>query len=151
MKFATTVRLFGAAAVASLLLAPAAQADSGFYLGASVGDTSVDLDDFSESDTSWKAFGGYIFDLPVVDFAVEAAYIDFGAQSGDLFQVPAAIDSTGLGELVGAHKAVQRRGDRLHLVATNERVTRLLSLTGLDEVLDVHADRFEALAAVSQS
>lgn len=97
MKFATTVRLFGAAAVASLLLAPAAQADSGFYLGASVGDTSVDLEDFSESDTSWKAFGGYIFDMPVVDFAVEAAYIDFGSQSGDLFQVPAAIDSTGLG------------------------------------------------------
>jgi anti-sigma B factor antagonist len=61
------------------------------------------------------------------------------------------IDSTGLGELVGAHKAVQRRGDRLHLVATNERVTRLLSLTGLDEVLHVHSDRFAALAAVQQS
>jgi anti-sigma B factor antagonist len=61
------------------------------------------------------------------------------------------IDSTGLGELVGAHKAVQRRGDRLHVVATNDRVTRLLSLTGLDEVLDVHRDRFEALAAVQKS
>ena len=97
MKFATTVRLFGAAAVASLLLAPAAQADSGFYLGASVGDTSVELDDFDESDTSWKAFGGYIFDMPVVDFAVEAAYIDFGSQGGELLQVPAAIDATGLG------------------------------------------------------
>lgn len=97
MKFATTVRLFGAAAVASLLLAPAAQADSGFYLGAGVGSTSVDLDDFSESDTSWKAFGGYIFDMPVVDFAIEAAYLDFGSQGGELLQVPAAIDATGFG------------------------------------------------------
>lgn len=83
--------------MASLLLAPAAQADSGFYLGASVGDTSVDLGDFDESDTSWKGFGGFIWDMPVVDFAVEAAYIDFGSQSGDLFQVPAAIDATGIG------------------------------------------------------
>ena len=97
MKFATTVRLFGAAAVASLLLAPAAQADSGFYLGASVGDTSVELSDFDESDTSWKGFGGYIFDMPVLDFAVELAYVDFGSQGGDLLQVPAAIDATGLG------------------------------------------------------
>lgn len=61
------------------------------------------------------------------------------------------IDSTGLGELVGAHKAVRRRGDRLHLVATNERVARLLTLTGLDDVLDVHRDRFEALAAIQNS
>ena len=97
MKFATTARLFGAAAVASLLLAPAAQADSGLYLGASVGDTSVELDEFDESDTSWKAYGGYIFDLPVVDFAIEAAYIDFGSQGGEILQVPAAIDATGLG------------------------------------------------------
>jgi anti-sigma B factor antagonist len=60
------------------------------------------------------------------------------------------IDSTGLGELVGAHKAVQRRGDRLHVVATNDRVTRLLTLTGLDDVLEVHGDRLEALSAVQK-
>ncbi|MDJ0813534.1 MAG: outer membrane beta-barrel protein [Woeseiaceae bacterium] len=97
MKFATTVRLFGAAAVASLLLAPAAQADSGFYLGASVGDTSVEFDDFDENDTSWKAYGGYIFDMPVLDFAVELAYLDFGSQGGELLQVPAAVDADGIG------------------------------------------------------
>ena len=97
MKFATTVRLFGAAAVASLLLAPAAQADSGFYLGASVGDTTIDVDEFNESDTSWKAYGGYIIDVPVVDFAIELAYLDFGSQSGVLLTEPAAIDATGLG------------------------------------------------------
>ena len=97
MKFANKVRFFAAAAVASLLLAPAAQADSGFYIGASVGDTSIDIDEFDESDTSWKAYGGYIIDVPVVDFAVELAYLDFGSPSGEILQVPADIDATGLG------------------------------------------------------
>lgn len=83
MKFATTARLFGAATVASLLLAPAAQADSGFYIGGSVGDTSIDFGNIDDSDSSWKVFGGYIFDMPVVDFAVEAAYVDFGGPSGN--------------------------------------------------------------------
>lgn len=97
MKFATKVHFLAAAAVASLLLAPAAQADSGFYIGASVGDTSVDVDDFDESDTSWKAYGGYIIDVPVVDFAVELAYLDFGSPSGEILQIPAGLDATGIG------------------------------------------------------
>lgn len=88
MKFTTTVRLFGAAAVASLLLSPAAQADSGFYLGGAVGDTSIDFGSLDDSDTSWKIMGGYIFDFPVLDFAIEAAYVDFGAPSGEELQVP---------------------------------------------------------------
>ena len=41
MKFAKTVRLFGAATVASLLMAPAAQADSGFQIGVSIGESNV--------------------------------------------------------------------------------------------------------------
>lgn len=97
MKFATSVRLFGAATLAALLMAPAAQADSGFYLGASVGNTTIEEQDFDEDDTSWKAFGGYIFDMPVVDFAVEAAYIDFGNPEGEILQVPAGIEATGVG------------------------------------------------------
>lgn len=63
----------------------------------------------------------------------------------------AFMDSTGLGELVAAHKALQRRGDRLHLAVSNARVTRLLSLSGLDGVLDVHPSQPEALAAISAS
>ena len=99
MKFATTVRLFGAASVASLLLAPVAQADSGFYLGASIADSSVDISvaGFEESDTAWKGFVGYIFDMPVVDFAIEAAYVDFGAPSNPLIETDAdGISATGL-------------------------------------------------------
>jgi anti-sigma B factor antagonist len=58
------------------------------------------------------------------------------------------MDSTGLGELVGAHKALQRRGRRLHLVVGSERVARLITLTALDEVLDVHRDLSSALASL---
>jgi hypothetical protein len=97
MKFAMKDGVLAAAALVTLLLAPVAQADSGFYLGASVGETSVDIDAFDESDSSWKAYGGYIIDVPVVDFAVELAYLDFGSPSGNVMQVPAALDATGLG------------------------------------------------------
>lgn len=58
-----------------------AGADSGFYIGAGAGDAtaSVDIANFDESDTSYKIFGGYnIGFIPLVDFAVEASYVDFG-------------------------------------------------------------------------
>jgi len=56
-----------------------AGADSGFYIGGGVGDASVDIDDFDESDSAYKIFGGYnIGFIPLVDFAVEASYVDFG-------------------------------------------------------------------------
>ena len=56
-----------------------AGADSGFYIGAGVGDTSVKEGDFDESDSSYKIFGGYNFGLiPLIDLAAEASYVDFG-------------------------------------------------------------------------
>ena len=97
MKFTTTVRLFGAAAVASLLLAPTAQADSGFQIGASIGESNVtdelNLDDES---VAYKAMFGYIFDLPAVDFGLELAYIDFGAGRDNLGVTPTNVDATAL-------------------------------------------------------
>lgn len=59
------------------------------------------------------------------------------------------MDSTGLGELVGAHRALERSGSQLHLAVGNERVARLLSITGLDEVLPTHPDRASGLAALA--
>lgn len=59
------------------------------------------------------------------------------------------IDSTGLGELVGARKALARHDATLHLAVTSGRILRLLSLTGLDEMLPVHRSRDEALAAIA--
>ncbi|NOQ69188.1 MAG: outer membrane beta-barrel protein [Gammaproteobacteria bacterium] len=68
-----------------LLATPAAVfagADSGFYIGGGVGDASVKEGDFDESDTAYKVFGGFnIGFIPLVDFAVEASYVDFGNPS----------------------------------------------------------------------
>ena len=59
-----------------------AGAESGFYLGAGVGDATVKDTDFDASDSAYKLFGGYnIGFIPLVDFAVEASYVDFGAPS----------------------------------------------------------------------
>ena len=65
-----------------LLMAPVtafAGADSGFYLGAGIGDSTIKANGFDESDTGYKLFGGYnIGFIPLVDFAVEASYVNFG-------------------------------------------------------------------------
>jgi hypothetical protein len=60
--------------------------DSGFYVGAGVGQSSVgDLDgdlgnvDFDGDDLGWKVFGGFNFGLiPFLDLAIEGGYVDFG-------------------------------------------------------------------------
>ena len=74
------------AASFSLLSLPALSADNGIYLGASVGQSSVQYDDniggenfnFDASATGFKAIAGWRF----IDWlAVEANYVDLG--SGD--------------------------------------------------------------------
>lgn len=61
-----------------------AGADSGFYIGGGVGNASVDGNDYNASDSSYKVFGGYnIGFIPLVDFAVEASYVDFGQPSSN--------------------------------------------------------------------
>jgi anti-sigma B factor antagonist len=46
------------------------------------------------------------------------------------------IDSTRLGELIGAHVTLSRDGKRLVLVATPDRVRDLLRLAGLDTIFE---------------
>ena len=100
MKLTTQVRFFAATAVASLLLAPAAQADSGFYLGGSIGEVNIsqdfDVEEFDENATAWKVIGGYIWDLPVIELGAEISYHDFGAPSGEVLQQDLEIDATGI-------------------------------------------------------
>lgn len=57
------------------------------------------------------------------------------------------IDSTGLGVLVGRLKSLRRGGGWLTVAAAHERVLRVLSITGLDAVLDVQPDVDRAVAA----
>ena len=54
------------------------------------------------------------------------------------------IDSTRLGELIAAHIAVSRRGGKLKLVATPDRIVELLALAGLDSVFERFATADEA-------
>lgn len=71
-----------------------AGSDSGVYVGASVGSANLSYDDndpdfgdinFDDDDAAYKIFAGYNFGLiPLVDLAVEGAYVDFGNFRGDI-------------------------------------------------------------------
>ena len=80
----TSGRLVGVAMLAVALTAAPAAAESGLYIGGSVGQTRLEIDgldldldgfDFSADDTSYKAIVGYRF---LGFFAVEASWLDFG-------------------------------------------------------------------------
>ena len=65
-----------------------ADAAGGLYIGAGVGNTTIKDStgggNFDSSDTSYKAFVGYRFNLiPIIDLAVEGGYTDFGKPSQD--------------------------------------------------------------------
>src|SRR5210317_1555774 len=98
-------RGLAATALASvLLLSGPAIADSGFYIGGSVGNSTlqVDFEDpigggsltFDENDFSWKAYGGFMFDLPVLNLGVEGGYRDLGGPSATLAAETYGIDVT---------------------------------------------------------
>ena len=90
--------------VSLLAISGTAIADTGFYFGGSVGDTTLqaDFDDpigdgtfsFDESDFSWKAFGGINFDLPVIQLGIEAGYVDLGGPSATFATEEYGVDVT---------------------------------------------------------
>ncbi|MFD1737684.1 STAS domain-containing protein [Bacillus salitolerans] len=47
------------------------------------------------------------------------------------------IDSTGLGVLVSALKITRQTGGSLKLTGVNDRINRLLKITGLHEIMDI--------------
>ncbi len=89
------IRILVISLTGTFLLMPAtafAGADSGFYIGAGAGGTSVKDTGFDESDSGFKAIAGYnIGFIPFVDFAVEGSYVDFGT-----FGSSPGVDATGL-------------------------------------------------------
>ena len=70
--------------LAGLAMFPiSALADSGFYIGAAAGGATQDIEiggppELEEDDTAFKVFGGYTFDMSVVDLGIEIGYVDFG-------------------------------------------------------------------------
>ena len=55
------------------------------------------------------------------------------------------IDSSGLGELVGAFATVNNRGGRLKVMNVQKRVHELMQITKLYSVFEVHGDEASAL------
>jgi hypothetical protein len=85
-----------------------ANADTGFYVGGGIGQSSLEDDpsNFDEQDTAWKAFVGFKLDfIPIVKAAVEAGYRDLGnpAAAGSSLEVRgydyAALVGVGLGPI----------------------------------------------------
>ena len=74
--------------------ASVAGSESGFYLGGSLGQATIEFNgqtptgesfNFSENDSAYKIFGGYNFGIiPLIDLAVEGSYVDFGNPSTTL-------------------------------------------------------------------
>jgi outer membrane immunogenic protein len=89
-------------AIAVSMSAPALAAESGFYLGGGAGQSTFKEDsssiNFDENATAWKVFAGYrIGALPILDFAGELTYRDFGHpdKAGAEFKAKGG-DATGL-------------------------------------------------------
>ena len=60
------------------------------------------------------------------------------------------LDSTALGVIIAAMKALRRRGGRLVLVNDRRSITKILAITGLDQLLTVEASLEDALARARQ-
>lgn len=56
------------------------------------------------------------------------------------------VDSTALGVLVGAAQACRDAGGDLRLVVTDPHISKVFSITGLDDVLSIYADAGQASA-----
>ena len=72
-------------------------------------------------------------------------YVDF-----DLSDVT-FLDSTGLGIVVGRLKRLARHGGTMTVAASHERVLRVFTITGLDQLLAIHPDLEGAVRAAEES
>jgi anti-sigma B factor antagonist len=59
------------------------------------------------------------------------------------------IDSTALGVLVSGAKRVRPKNGRLDIVCTDENITRIFEITGLDRIFGIYRTRDEALRAAA--
>jgi anti-sigma B factor antagonist len=59
------------------------------------------------------------------------------------------IDSTALGVLVSGAKRMRPRNGRLDIVCTDENITRILEITGLDRIFGIFPTREKALKSTA--
>ena len=107
MKFRVSKSHLAGLALALWLTPLAVMADSGFYVGGSVGAATIEASlgdtgipelpsSIDEDDTAFKAFVGYNFDLPVVDLGIEAGYVNFGAPEIGTLVGDVEVETTGI-------------------------------------------------------
>ena len=99
----TRVACLAATLVVGVMLMAPSDASADAYIGASIGQAGVELDDaslpgmtFNEDDMGWKAFIGYEFGLPLVSLGIEGGYVDLGNPSGDVLGSLVDVDADGL-------------------------------------------------------
>lgn len=91
-------------ATAMLLFSAQSRADSGFYIGGSIGQAGIEINDgdpvlpvvFDEDDLGYKLFAGYNHQFSVVSLGVEGGYVNFGNPSGTVLGSVLEIETTGL-------------------------------------------------------
>lgn len=92
-------------ALACILFAAQARAESGFFIGGSVGQAGLELNDgdpvlpvvFDESDLGYKFFAGYNWQLSLVSVGLEAGYVNFGQPGSTIPGIGAfEVETTGL-------------------------------------------------------
>ena len=85
-----TKNLSGLTLVLALALTPLTiqAAETGFYVGGSIGQASYDIPSdvteipsFDENDTGYKIFAGYNVNIGIINLGVEGGYVDFGNPS----------------------------------------------------------------------
>jgi len=59
------------------------------------------------------------------------------------------IDSTTLGVLVGGVKRLRPSGGTLAIVCSNQNISKIFEITGLDRVFPIHDSRDDALSALA--
>ena len=79
--------------------------------------------------------------IELLDAGVDRLVVDLSAVT--------FIDSTALGVLIGGVRRVRAVGGAMTLVVTSRPVQRVLSITGLDRVFDLHATRDAAVEALA--
>lgn len=77
-----------------------------------------------------------------------AAYLQDGAEHVTILDLTGVsfIDSTGLRVLLSAHEAASGEDRRFVIIAEQGPVTKLFSITGVDELLDLRDSRDAAVA-----
>ena len=97
------------AALLTLVAINADAAESGFFMGGSIGTAAVEanvndgivLPDpapvFDENDFGWKFLAGYDFALSeAFSLGIEGGYVDLGSPAADVLTIPISLDPTGL-------------------------------------------------------